>query len=93
MTTLDIIGIARRVLSNPNGWTVEYLTPWRGFDVVLAYNPVKQSGDSGLPIYILVKDDDGRYATADETLEIMNLSLPDVEDDSEISEKISEISE
>lgn len=91
MTALDIIGIARSVLSNPQGWTLEYLTPWKGREVVLAYNAIKQSGASGLPIYILVEGEEGRYATADETFEIMDLSLPDVEDDHEITEKISEI--
>lgn len=91
--TVDIIGVARSVLRNAQGWSLEYLTPWREYDVVLAYNPQKQQGNSGLPIYILVEGREGRFATSDETLEIMNLSLPDLDEAPENPDEIVEILE
>lgn len=92
MTAIDSVKIARGVLKNPKGWSFEYLTPWKEWSVVLAFNVSEQEGDSGLPIYILVKDGKGRYATADETFEIMNLSLPDIDEFDENPREIVTIS-
>lgn len=74
----SIIEAARSIMAgNLRGWGFEEITPWRGYTVVLAYNPEKEAGDTGLPIFILVKDGEARYATAQETDELMDLSIMD----------------
>lgn len=93
MTTKEIVGLARTVLLNPQGWSLEYFTPWKGKHLVFAYNPEKQSGETGLPIYIVVDGQSARFATADETLEIMGLSIAEVNEDTENPDEIVEILE
>lgn len=92
--TNSIIEAARSIMAgNLQGWSFEEVTPWKEYTVVLAYNPEKEAGDTGLPIFILVKGSEARYATADETEELMGLSIMNDEEWTGIREEISEIPE
>jgi len=92
--TNSIIEAARSIMAgNLRGWSFEEVTPWKEYIVVLAYNPEKESGDTGLPIFILVKGNEARYATAQETDELMDLSIMDESEWTGTVEEIEPISE
>ena len=52
--------------------TIRYEADWKGYKVFLLSYPEYEIGESGLPIFILYKDNKARVATDEETtLEIM----------------------
>lgn len=52
---------------------VKYLCPWKGKEVYSAFNP--EVPYEGLPQYILADGEKLRWATFDETEEIMSIKL------------------
>lgn len=63
-----------------NGYSsIKYVGKWKGFDVYdLIYSDDEEEASYiGLPLVALVKNDDIRISTGDESLEILSYFYPD----------------